>query len=145
MLGLHASIWVVFALVASRNPTFAVEPDYYRKAINWDATQAIDRASKALGWTVDLETSPTAGESGDRRVSCRFKDREGNPIEGAQVELVAFPHARATERQTLLLADERGGLYAATAKMKRAGLWEFRLTVRRGPQTFTHVERREVP
>ena len=29
-----------FMIVANRDPTFAVEPDYYRKAVDWDRTMA---------------------------------------------------------------------------------------------------------
>ena len=41
-------VLVLFAVVASRDPSFAVEPDYYRKSLEWDATAAQARASKPL-------------------------------------------------------------------------------------------------
>ena len=139
-LTIHAVVCLTVTLVVTRDPSFAVEPEYYRKAIQWDAAAAQLRADKALGWTVKMETGPRSGILGERRLACRLADREGKPIAGAAVEIETFHLARGADRIRGILADEGGGLYAAALKLRRPGLWECRLTVRQGDQVFTHAE-----
>ena len=43
-----ANVWV--ATIASDDPSFAIEPDYYAKAIAWDSTLAQARTNATLGW-----------------------------------------------------------------------------------------------
>ena len=36
------------------DPSFALESDYYRKAVSWDAQRELERASAALGWQGEI-------------------------------------------------------------------------------------------
>ena len=144
MLLVHVTIWLSFAFIAAGDPSMAVEPDYYRKSLEWDAELAQGRKNRELGWSVSLETDEKATALGDREIRCTVRDHEGAPVEGADVALVTFPHARGRQRVEVPLAEKTPGVYAARARMQRRGLWEFRLTVRRGSQTFTYVELRDV-
>ena len=144
MLVVHVTIWLGFAVIAVRDPTVAVEPDYYRKSLQWDAARAQGRKNRELGWSVNIEADAQAGILGDRNLRCSIVNREGKPVAGADVALVAFPHARARQRVDVKLAEKSPGVYAAKARMRRPGLWEFRLTARRGDQTFTYVDLRDV-
>ena len=40
----------IMLYAATHDPTFAVVPDYYERAVAWDSTLAIEEASDALGW-----------------------------------------------------------------------------------------------
>ena len=51
-----------FMVVASRDATFAVEPDYYRKAVDWDRAMAQEARNVELGWRVSAQL-----EAGDGR------------------------------------------------------------------------------
>ena len=50
-----------FMIVANRDATFAVEPDYYRKAVDWDRAMAQEARNVELGWRADgaVVTEPT--------------------------------------------------------------------------------------
>ena len=50
---------LVILFVATNDPSFAVEKDYYTKAVNWDEKRAQDARNLALGWNVDLAAVPT--------------------------------------------------------------------------------------
>ena len=71
-------------------------------------------------------------------------DRAGKPVEGVSVEVVTFPHVRGNERQELMLTALEAGRYGATVRMPQGGLWEFRITAKRGEDVVTHVEQLQV-
>lgn len=134
-LALSAGGNVVFMVLASRDASFAVEPDYYRKALDWDRTMAQASANRALGWmaTVD-EVVPAPG---GRRLVVRLIDREGRPVDGAQVTVEGRHGARAAEVVHGRLAGAGQGRYAAELPLGRAGLWELRVRAERAAQVFT--------
>jgi hypothetical protein len=77
-------------------------------------------------------------------LTLRVTDANGNAVDGAAVELEAFPNARSGERQRLVFTERLSGAYAAELPLTRAGLWELRLTVTRGEDRTTHVMRVEL-
>ena len=73
--------WVQGALLlfAINDPSFAVEPDYERKALNWDDAQRERAASRSLGWTTELSTRP-ASTPGEVEVGLDLFDRHGKRV-----------------------------------------------------------------
>lgn len=140
LLGVHVAVWIGFATLAVRDPSFAVEPDHYGKSLRWDATAAQQRANEALGWEVRIKTAPGTRALGERRLECHLTDRSGRPVTGARVGLVAFHHARGNDRVKARLVEESDGVYVGHPCMRRTGVWECRLEVLRGRDTFTHVD-----
>jgi nitrogen fixation protein FixH len=143
-LALHAAALLVVVFIATRDPSFAVEPNHYQKSLGWDGSAARLRASRQLGWTVSLQTDPHADELGRRRLSCRIVDKNGVAVVGADVQLLFFHHARAADRVQVSMNPEPDGTYAALVPMKRAGLWECRIAVRRGATLFNTTVMHEV-
>lgn len=139
--GIAFNLGVVF--VASRDPSFAVERDYYRKALAWDQTMAQERRNAELGWSLDvtIERTPEAGEA---RVAARVTDREGRPVDGARFTVEALHNARARDVVTGALLADGPGRYRATLPLHRAGLWELRLRAERGTDVFTDLVTREL-
>lgn len=137
ILGMHAAGMVGVILVATRDPHFSVEPNHYQKALAWDAFSARSRASDALGWKVSTRSDAQLDVAQTRQLDCRIVDREGMPVTGATVALLAFPHARGEERTRIDLRETEPGRYVARAPMVRPGIWELRLTARRGLEVFT--------
>lgn len=123
------------------DPSFAVEDDYYEKALTWDARMAQERENARLGWQVSLSTE---GFGPSARVIVKLRDRAGAALEGAEVRLEAFPNARASRVRSVELVEGPPGAYAAQMLVERAGLWEFRVEARRRLDRFSHVLRRDV-
>lgn len=144
LLCVHAIGMGVVVFIATRDPSFAVEPHSYRKAVTWDSARAEHRASDALGWVAAIDAEPALDLLGRRRVRCELKDHQGVPVVAATVTLEVFHHARAAERRRIALDAQDHGVYTALVPMKRAGTWELRLTARRGAETFSEVVTREV-
>jgi nitrogen fixation protein FixH len=138
-LALFVAMYLTVIGIAGRDPHFSVEPDYYEKSMHWDETAAQIRANQELGWSVEIEPDAQVGALGDRRLACRIRDRDKRPVRGATVDLITFHHAYAAQRVELALVEESPGVYVGRPRMARPGLWECRLTVHRGVETFTHV------
>jgi len=137
IVALHVTGMLAVVLFATRDPSFAVEPNHYQKALAWDAFSARSRASEAMGWQVRSRTEPTLGPSGTRALDLAIADRDGKPVTGARVAVLAFPHARGDERIRMDLVEGEGGHYQARAGMVRAGLWELRVVAQRGGDSFS--------
>ena len=125
------------------DPSFAVEDDYYQKALDWDQTMEQMRANKALGWSLDLDLERVAKTDGTRALDLRVLDREGAPLENCIVSLLYFHNARAGQRFEKTLAAQ-GDTYSSSLPMRRPGVWELRFKVERGESVFTETLTREL-
>lgn len=130
----------VTVYLAVSDPSFAAEPDYYRKALDWDAAAVQRQAQSELGWRLDVDLASIESPLQERQIRVRLLDRDGRPIEGATVSAEAFHHARAAERFRLTFdADGEGG-YVAPLAVRRTGLWELRLRTEAGGHTFVATQ-----
>jgi nitrogen fixation protein FixH len=136
VLVVDVGVGVVMMRVANDDPTFAVEPDYYHKAVAWDSTVAQAERNRSLGWQV----MPSLGrvEAGkDAALTLTLRDSAGALVHGAEVHVEAMPVAHANElMEATLPAGEAGG-YTAEVPITRAGLWELRVVATRGSDRFT--------
>jgi len=143
LLVVSAGANIALVVVTSRDASFAVEPDYYAKALAWDETMAQQARNEALGWSIGLRVEP-AGERGRMTVAVGLSDGAGAPLPGARIAIEALHNARASRVLTAVL-EPRGLGYAAMMPLARPGLWEFRVRVTRGPDIFTATLMRDVP
>lgn len=134
--GAGSNVWLM--LVATGDASFAVEPDYYRKALDWDRTMAQELRNVELGWSVSARLE-RAGRPGQARLAARVTDRAGAPLGGARVTVEAFASARASRIVSATLDPEGDGVYAASLPAGRPGLWELRVRVTRGADVFTQT------
>ena len=141
ILAITVGVNIAVYYVANDDPSLAIEPDYYRKAVNWDSTLAQERVNHTLGWrlTPSLGTfTPTQGA--DLRVS--LTDSTGAPVAGATVKVSAFYNARANQILDTTLAPTAGG-YEGRLRVNHSGVWELRFEVTRGDARFTATSRVE--
>jgi nitrogen fixation protein FixH len=134
------NIWV--AKIASDDPSFAIEPDYYNKAITWDSTLAQGRENVQLGWRL-TPVFAVAPRTGKAELRATLTDSTGAPITGAVVKVSALPVARANEVHEATLTPLGAGEYSAQLDSQRDGQWELRFDVRAGSLHFTDVARVE--
>ncbi|MCA9519737.1 MAG: FixH family protein [Myxococcales bacterium] len=133
---------VVMMLIATGDPAFSVEENYYQKGLRWGETRAQETKNSELGWRLALQIRRLAG-SVPPLVRVALTDREKKPIDDAKVHLVAFHNARAAKKLEAQLRFNSGE-YLAKLPIARAGLWEFRFVVEREGQRFTKTIRRKV-
>lgn len=130
------------AYIAIDDPSFALEPNYYDKAVHWDQSQAALRESQALGLELALAPLSIAAD-GQITLELSVNVQGGAPFADAEVQVTAFPNAFAGQMQQLTLREAAPGRYTGVLPRGVAGLWELRLAVRRGPLRFQQVLRRD--
>lgn len=142
VLLLGASVTGAFLTV-----TFAVagkpigeEKDYYRKAVDWDATRAAAARSELLQW--NASPSFVAGPDGAPRMRLSLRDKHGHALDGAKVSVEAIPVRLAERAGTVALAPLGHGEYEAALPAIVLGQWELRVTVEREGQLWTDSYRR---
>jgi len=139
VLALTVGANIALYLVARGDPSFAIEPDYYAKAVAWDSTVTQARRSAALGWRVTPSLASFAPRTG-ARLSVTITDSLGRQISDAVVRVSAVYNARAaTVLASTLTLDERG--YSAVLPVAYSGQWELRFDVTRGADHFTTTSR----
>jgi hypothetical protein len=143
-LVLHVVVSLATVFVATSNPSYAVEEDYYEKALHWDEKRAQDRRNIELGWRIEIEVEPPDSAGSPAALEAILTGADEGPIDGATVAVEAFHNARAGNILRATLAGRGAGRYAAELPMRWAGVWEFRFVAERGSLRFTHAEKRHV-
>ncbi len=136
------SIVITMMCIATSDPTFAVEPNYYEKALAWDATAAQNHTNQRLAWRTEMAAS--ASSSGKGEFAVRLTNSDSTPLDGAKVRAELFANTNARARTILDLVANGDGRYGAPTAFDRLGMWECRLVVTRGPETFTTSAQFEV-
>lgn len=129
------------AYQATHDPTFAIEADYYRKAVAWDATMAQAEANAKLAWQTTVTTAP-AGQA--LEIVVQLRDPAGANLPDAKLHLDAFFLARSLDVQSSAAQVGPDGRYHATLKLPHAGVHELHLRAERGADVFTSVQRLDV-
>ncbi len=145
LLAAGVGLNLYFMSRAVSDPSFAVEPDYYAKAVAWDAHQAQARDNVELGWTFRIDVAAADPGTGRARVVADVLDRDGLPVRGLTVELEAFHNARASQVVRSELAETAEHAYAADVAVLRPGFWEFRVIAARGTEVFTAIVNQDAP
>jgi hypothetical protein len=121
--------------VANNDPSFSVEPDYYKKAVNYDSTMAQQRQNLSLGWGVHTRFD-SIGDGTHTRLQVTLTAADAQPLTGAQVAVMTRYNARANDTLTAVLTEETPGMYASTLPIKHPGEWEVRVDARRDGAHF---------
>lgn len=138
LLASHVLAMVVAVTIAVRDRSFAVVPNYYDRAVNWDEEQAKFRASEKLGWQVQVEAAGQVDPLGRRVVSFVLTDSRGHAISGATLQVEYFHEAHGDEDHDVELTPDASDptRFTRLLPMRYAGEWEFHFTANAGGQTF---------
>lgn len=131
LLAMNMVIVGITVFYATTDPSVAVEPNYYDKAVHWDQAAAQEQVNHRLGWRIDVSVS-TPG-----MLTVKVADASGTAVDEAQIEIVAFHNARSGDRQLLHPESQGAGVYAAPIRIDMDGDWHFRVKVHRASDTFT--------
>lgn len=134
----------ISVIVLTRDdPSFAVEPDYYRKAVAWDSTQQRVAQSDALHWRLSAHVSAPDGEgvAGSRTLTIDLTDNAGAVVRNATLSGSLLHVARANDVQRVAFTENEAGQYVVTVPMPRDGIWELRLAAQRQTDRFQETVR----
>lgn len=136
ILALTVAANVAVMRIANDDPSFSVEPDYYRKAVNFDSTMAQERKNLSLGWGFDAAID-SIGDGRQTRLSVKLRDASAAPLPGAHVAVMARFNARANDTLTAVLEEQAPGTYVTTLPIAHPGEWEVRVDATQGSQRFS--------
>lgn len=131
LLLMNVTIVIVTVILAAGDPSAAVEPDYYAKALAFDSTMKQREASAKLGWTAEPSLR-TAADGRTPELVVRLNDRDHQALSGAAVTITAFPSVRSGERQSLSATAAQPGVYITPIRITRGGIWIIRIVARVG-------------
>jgi len=127
--------WVI--VTANSDPSFAVEQDYYAKALHWNKEIDQRKINEELGWTVSLAEAPRVTSDKHADIVLTVLDAGGHTLSDATITAVAFPVARAATKASITFDGVAPGRYAARIYDPRHGKWELRVAVTHGEDRFT--------
>lgn len=143
ILGATIAANLVVMRIANSDASFAIEPDYYKKAVAFDSTMATERRSLSLGWSAT--SAIVAGDSAGRpMLTVTIRDAQQLPVRGAAVNITALANARANDILTAALQETAPGQYQSRLSARFAGQWEVRVDAVRGTEHFVTSTRTEV-
>ncbi|HEX2873403.1 MAG TPA: FixH family protein [Polyangiaceae bacterium] len=132
------------AYIAIDDPHFALEPDYYAKAVKWDQAQARAAESAASGIRLEVLQPLASDAFGQAELRLRVVDHEQKPLTGARVQVEAFPNAYAANVQHATLQEVTPGVYSCKLARASAGLWELRISIEEGSRHFSQALRQDI-
>jgi hypothetical protein len=133
----------VMLYAAASDDTMSIEPDYYKKAVAWDSTAALDSVSALLHWKADVKISGAGVSGGDLVVI--LTDAAGDRVADAHVKVIAIHNLDGKRHIEAVLDQSADGRYSAHMPLDHAGLWEVRVQAERGADHFRTTTRAEAP
>ncbi len=147
MMSIASSAVIVW--VATRPDTPRPIPGYYEAALAWDADEAVEQASRQLGWVVRYELPADVPRVAGmpRPVDVRVADRDGQPVAGLAGRLFAIRPADARLNNTadLIAMPHEPGTYRTLVRLGAPGAWDIRIDASQGTVRFVHAARLIVP
>lgn len=144
LLGITLIVGVLTWFIANTDPSFAVEPDAYRKGLAWDQSVAQSRENERLGWKWAWVAPPGLAADGSLALRLTLRDAAGQVLPDAKVDVEAIPVARANDRVKQTLKGQGEGRFEGQVPQGRSGLWEFRFEAQSGGARFTWTDKREL-
>lgn len=137
LLGGQATMLTLVVLVATRDPSHSVEPNYYEKGLAWDWTRATFRDPISDGIKLLISIMPPSKLLGPESVSMTLMNADGEPVVPSVIEGFMFHHARASERVPLIMTSATSGTFASEVPLQREGIWEVQLSFVFNQQQYT--------
>ncbi|HDP90386.1 MAG TPA: nitrogen fixation protein FixH [Thioalkalivibrio sp.] len=109
-----------------------VAHDYQKKEALYNDYLVQLEEQRARGWELHRgwTTQPVAGSPATFRVEVR--DRDGQPIEGAEVGVEFLRPSDERQDASVLLREQGAGVYEQEVSLPLAGIWSVVITVQRG-------------
>jgi nitrogen fixation protein FixH len=111
----------------------------YERGLAYNQTLEAVQAQAKLGWKGEIEfqqADPSAG-----KLSLRLQDADGQPISGAEVEVVLFRPAQDGHDFRAYLTGAGAGTYETDLTFPAAGVWDAYLAARARNASYQRRER----
>lgn len=128
---LGANIGMITMAVVT-NPGL-VNEDYYEQGKEFERNIVSRQQERAaIGWEMDLNLPQQLRTAEAATLSFQSADADGEPLDGARVELFAYRPADKTADFSLPMTEVAPGRYEAEVGFPLKGLWDLIIRVERG-------------
>lgn len=145
LLAMSVAACATLVWVATRPDSPRPIKGFYEAARAWDADEAVQDASRQLGWTVryDLPSDVPHYRAMPRPVDVRVSDRDGKPVSGLTARLLAVrpSDTRLNQAGQLTELPQQPGTYRTLVLLDAPGTWELRIEARQQALRFVHAAR----
>lgn len=117
-----------------------VSTNAYERGLAYDEVIAAEQAQAEQGWQIAFDLPGLSGEGQTARLN--LVDRDGNPIAGANVIMMAERMTRYAQQVRITLSDQGNGQYEAPITFPIAGRWF--VSVLADASGERHFETREI-
>ncbi len=139
LFGVVLAVNGIMVAIALDSWTGLVEHNYYRRGLQYNEALAAQRAQDALGWQVEVGEHNEA--PGELVLRLSLADREGRAIAAERVvATLERPSQIALDRAVVFHAQRRGRYSAAVTELP-PGVWDLRLVVHKGADSYEAVKR----
>jgi nitrogen fixation protein FixH len=133
---LQAILWTFAISFTASDKSHAVVEGYDEQALQWDELRQAAFESEQLGWEASINVGDSADLRGNRTVSVVLTDRDGQPVNSANVSVNVFHFGEAANVQQLELPQNSPGNYVGTLECRKTGYWKFNGTARSDESEF---------
>jgi len=138
LLGIPMLTGTAIIMASSSDGGPRIMPDYYNRAVAWDESQAVDQASRDLGWTVALSVT-------DERAELAVRDAQNQPLKVSGT--AAFRLASEIEPRVVAALtprqDGQPGHYIIEGAPLDHGVWDVQLRLDTGEAVYERTHRVE--
>ena len=137
-MAIGASFTILYFAQSDGGPQ--VIPDYYERSVNFDELHRARQASRALGWSTEIELYGSHGE-------LTVTSGDDAPVDGAAGTLTFFRPSQAEPVATVQLVEstEHPGVYHFDDIAEFGGIWDLDIAIERGEDHYIETIRHYVP
>ena len=139
LFGVVLAVNGIMVAIALDSWTGLVEHNYYRRGLQYNEALAAQRAQDALGWQVEVGERNEA--PGELELQLALADRDGREIAAERIVATLERPSQIALDRTVEFRAQRRGRYSATVTALPPGVWDLRLVVHKGGDSYEAVKR----
>ncbi len=134
-----------FVSLAFHQHAELMESNPYEKGLDYQKVIDAAQLKEDLGWK-SITTISTADANDERRITLQIRNKEGSPVSGVSVDVLAISPSNSSQDLKLrLVADPTTpGTYSAQAKLRK-GAWIFQFMIKENGQSVAFREQLKAP
>jgi nitrogen fixation protein FixH len=117
----------------------------YQKGLAYNQNLAAAKAQDAMGWAVDAQVEPQPAQGHRVRVVVTYKDRDGKPVQGLNVNARVVRPTAAGYDSNLVFSPADPGQYVALLDLPLEGVWDMDVVAKGKDSAYQFARRLVAP
>ena len=126
--------------LAISDKSFAVEPSYYSRAINWETSSNSSTSGYGQSWKFQLSIGENDSLEEQTAIRVDLIETSGERIKNATMTLIGFHHSNTKAVQRITMVPTEIGDYLGKLSLEREGIWEIQISARVGENVCEYMQ-----